>query len=1474
MTFENYKNKHMKLKIALIFPLLLFVNFVFAQAVSEEQASILAKNFYYEKINIKQAVAYEDVKLQLKDVFYEDNFPIFRIFEPVAGKGFILLGFDESITPVLAYSFESSYKSEENLPPNFKEWIAFYAEQVISIQKNPYKKIHPYWERYAKKTNLSNIKHTKDAAPLLTTAWNQGCGYNSLCPEDVAGPCGRVWAGCVATAMAQVMNYHEHPVSGEGSHTYTHADYGEQSADFASAVYDWANMPNNSGNTEISKLIYHCGVAVDMDYSPTGSGAYSRSVRTAWKEYFKYSPNLILTNKHNYTAYNWAKMLRDEIDNGRPLYYSGHGTGGHAFNIDGYQGDDYFHLNWGWGGSYNGYYYLNGLTPGTHNYSNGQSTIVGAIDRDIYTGLDCSGAVVLSSSVPYSGTTTSSTNTVNRYGSSYYHSTGKEVVHQITTSFPGRLRASLTNLNDSILDIFILSHCHQDSLIAFGDTVAVADDTAPGTYYIVVDGRNAFEGDYTLTVIAPDMNADLIIDDQMVAPNIIDAGQPGAISFKLKNIGNASAASSKTNIYYSVDNYLDASDILIEQIDIPALNPGAEHPVSQIVTIPEAAVEGAGYILFVADAENTVTETDEMYNTEIADFNVPPPGAIDCASSVSLTSGEWYSGNTKLYGNANIDTYLYHTDFTAKEVIHSITATHNGVAEVSFSEKVPGQLSVMFLTSCNENTCDMSIGVWNAEDSTVTETVRMFAGITYYFIVDGHEGVEGEYSLKVDLPGVCPEPHIYYWDELDICASPYAGVNLNTSSSYTDVQWYKDNVPIPDATSAWYRAKETGTYKVKVSDYGCTEFSESVNVSLNPEPTLAEISAAGDTVFCERNSVTLNLNTGFQYDVQWMKDETEISGETGMSLIAEESGYYCAKVSNGGCSILSDEIQVKAKPVTADVGAHTRVNSKDLAAWFSLDINDNRDLSGNNNTCNNYCFNYPEDRKNDWNKASYFNGKWEYARLNQLFTSPNIFTLSLWFKTTTTSGGRLIGLGDTQNSLSTLSDRMIYMDDEGKLNFGVIDGSPKTISSTEAYNDNEWHHVAVSLSGAGMKLYVDGTLKAEDVSVSQGESYTGWWKMAYGYIDPGFANIPSSLYYRGILDEVKIWERELSANEINILYDESLIFDAALSEQNLCEPGLINLNLSNTEEFIDYQLRNDADDSPVGSPASGNSSSISLPAGLISETTMFNVLAVNSETGCSMELSTTYPVAVHDLPTAAITGDTSICEGQSADIAINLSGTAPWNITYTDGTNTFTESTSDNPYVFSATNAGVYEITTLSDAYCTGTNISGSATINVNDLPEVNLGDDVSITTEEEYTLDAGEGFASYLWSDNSSEQTLRVNGSETGTGIFEYWVLVEDVNTCENSDTIIVTVKDAIGINNLDLLNIIIAPNPSNGNFRILNAAGTRIEICDISGKIILKDKIIGNEHPINMPLSNKACYFIKFIDNEAVRTSKIIIN
>ncbi|OQA01206.1 MAG: Streptopain precursor [Bacteroidetes bacterium ADurb.Bin408] len=185
--------------------------------------------------------------------------------------------------------------------------------------------------------------------------------------------------------MGQLMFYHRWPKTGTGNYAYNHPVYGTIQSDFQNTTFDWESMPNSIAkpNKAIAELLFNCGVSVDMDYGPNGSGMWNHSAARSLRNYFKYGPETEYIFRDS-TTLDWDSILIANLDNLKPLYYAGWtqnptDSSGHAFVCDGYQGLGYYHFNWGWGGSYDGFFYLNQLTPGGADFNFRQEVI-----KDIY----------------------------------------------------------------------------------------------------------------------------------------------------------------------------------------------------------------------------------------------------------------------------------------------------------------------------------------------------------------------------------------------------------------------------------------------------------------------------------------------------------------------------------------------------------------------------------------------------------------------------------------------------------------------------------------------------------------------------------------------------------------------------------------------------------------------------------------------------------------------------------------------------------------------------------------------------------------------------------------------------------------------------------------------------------------------------------------------------------------------------------
>lgn len=275
--------------------------------------------------------------------------------------GFMLLPADDRAPALLGYSDSGPLVIEGNSP--LAEWLNFYNKELQAVQMLPASSAAESRSRQPSRTSREAI------SPLLKTEWNQESPYNMLCPK-VNGH--DVVTGCVATAMAQFMKYYDYPAKGHGTHSY-YWEVGKDTLklDYDTIPFQWNLMTDtyNSSSSEeakkaVAELMLACGISVDMHYDIGDSGAATTHMGVSLINIFDYSPSLWMAHREFYGYDEWVGMVYDELAQGNPVLYSGQGTaGGHQFICDGFQGDGYFHFNWGWGGLSNGYFLLTALNP-------------------------------------------------------------------------------------------------------------------------------------------------------------------------------------------------------------------------------------------------------------------------------------------------------------------------------------------------------------------------------------------------------------------------------------------------------------------------------------------------------------------------------------------------------------------------------------------------------------------------------------------------------------------------------------------------------------------------------------------------------------------------------------------------------------------------------------------------------------------------------------------------------------------------------------------------------------------------------------------------------------------------------------------------------------------------------------------------------------------------------------------------------
>lgn len=296
--------------------------------------------------------------------------PAYYVFPNGEGKGFTVVSGDDRLPEVVGYSDKGTY-DEGNLPSNYVGFMKAYEEMVGQLDNGDSRASASIAE--AKALRSSGYQQPTVAPLLGSIQWNQMIPYNKMCP--MYNSTDRSVTGCVATAMAQVMMYYQYPktlqtdIPAYVSHTkhlsIPQINKGES--------YDWDNMlpqyasyePLNYTDAQaaaVAKLLYHCGVACEMDYGPSSGANVTPAILST---YFGYDSDLMQDlNRDVFTLAEWSQIMDKELTAKRPILYSGQSSdGGHEFVCDGTDGNGLYHINWGWGGYQDGYFDVTILNP-------------------------------------------------------------------------------------------------------------------------------------------------------------------------------------------------------------------------------------------------------------------------------------------------------------------------------------------------------------------------------------------------------------------------------------------------------------------------------------------------------------------------------------------------------------------------------------------------------------------------------------------------------------------------------------------------------------------------------------------------------------------------------------------------------------------------------------------------------------------------------------------------------------------------------------------------------------------------------------------------------------------------------------------------------------------------------------------------------------------------------------------------------
>lgn len=372
----------MKKLILVLGAIMLAVSELLAGPVSQTTARKVGVGFAQNRLSAMKTDQIDLVKTT--DAYYVFN---------IGQTGFVIVSADDSFRPIIGYSDEGAFPTENPSPEMmyYLNDLSMGRKAALRSSIEADEQVKAEWNALMNQGTMAPRNGNRSSFYLLKTKWNQDFPYNKFCPT---GPGGRCYAGCVATAMSQVMNYWQHPTHGYGSHSFVDYTYGELSADFSTAEYRFDLMPNSIDNMSpvenidaIALFMYHCGISVNMMYSPDGSGAYSQDVPEAVLKYFGYTNRCRLHSRNNYSLEEFQAMLKDQFDMGWPCYYSGQDTGdggGHAFVCDGYDENDMFHFNWGWSGSGDGFFVIDGLNVSSYAFNGDQAFIANFVPDEVF----------------------------------------------------------------------------------------------------------------------------------------------------------------------------------------------------------------------------------------------------------------------------------------------------------------------------------------------------------------------------------------------------------------------------------------------------------------------------------------------------------------------------------------------------------------------------------------------------------------------------------------------------------------------------------------------------------------------------------------------------------------------------------------------------------------------------------------------------------------------------------------------------------------------------------------------------------------------------------------------------------------------------------------------------------------------------------------------------------------------------------
>lgn len=784
----------MKWFYTLIILSLVSFNLTYGKQIDEKTARVVGQNFLAKRINSNtlKHVSSLDLVYTSRSV-NDDNdgsgkgASCFYVFSVNSSRGFVIVSAEDNVPPVLAYSDESGFNVNK-IAPDVSWWLNGYREQIEEVRaKNlqATEEIKSHWESLETGSgSYLSYKPEKSVNPLEQTTWDQLPYYNAMCPYDNSANELTV-TGCVATGMAQILRFWNAPANGAGFHSYDDPQYGIQSADFGNTTYDWANMPLSvtGANPAVATLMYQCGVSVEMTYGVAatgGSSAYVVSSQSpvqacaeyALKTYFGYTGAVGKVRSDYPNKSDWQNLLKTELDAGRPVLYAGFGSGGgHCFNCDGYDANNFFHFNWGWSGQFDGYFDVDALNPqgtgtggGTGGFNSGQQCVIGIQGPN--------GGGLASTLDLYDFVTPSPSDI--EYGQAFAVNTN--IANYTATDFNGYLCAAIFDTNNTFVDyVQVLSNVSLPAGSYFSGGVTFSSNglftMLPGNYsvavfysgindslWIQVSDTNGYTNQAYLRV--HHANTLELYSDMILTPgSAIVQGEALSVHLDVTNTGSTEFTGTYDVSLYDLDGFAVATigELTGQNLAAGGHTNGLNFSTANLNCLPGTYLLAMQYLPDGSGQSWQLTGSTNHPNPILVTVQLAPYGAdpwepnnsIQTASNLTFT----FTGNTATINtlNANIanspstDYDFYKLDFPAG---YSYT-----VEAMLYDLINPGGPEQNYTVDaiCSVST-DNGATFTNTFDGPMVNSITAQPGGTLYFLVSPKfTGKTGTYDLSLTI---------------------------------------------------------------------------------------------------------------------------------------------------------------------------------------------------------------------------------------------------------------------------------------------------------------------------------------------------------------------------------------------------------------------------------------------------------------------------------------------------------------------------------------------------------------------------------------------------------------------------------------------------------------------------------------------------------------------------------------------------